>query len=88
MPNWQDKTSLSSIIIFSTLFNVVYGCIISDRGQKLMRRRHLPDESDKGNLFSLLKDSFHLQGGFVTFALMIQAGSFKLGVRQKINENE
>lgn len=66
---------------------MVSGWIISDRGQKLMRKRHLPDESDKGKLFLLLKDPFHLQGGFVTFVLMIQAGSFKLGVRKKVNEN-
>ncbi len=55
-----------------------------------MWSRHLPGdcESEKGDQFSVLKDASHLQAEFITSALMILSGSFKLETRRKVNENE
>lgn len=57
---------------------------------KLMWRRQLPGdcESEKGDQFSMLKDTSHQQAEFITSALMILSGSFKLETRRKVNENE
>lgn len=44
-------------------------------------------ESERGQL-SLPEDVAHLQAEFITSALMILSGSFKLETHRKVNENE
>lgn len=52
-------------------------------------KRRLDDcENDKGNQFSMLKKASHSQAEFITSALMILSGSFKLENHKKVNENE
>lgn len=52
------------------------------------KRRQDDCENDKGNQFSMLKKASHSQAEFITSALMILSGSFKLGNHKKVNENE